>query len=305
MIGRLAAIAVVGAGLGAAAFWFLTTPVVIEAAELPDHAADLENGARMFHAGGCSSCHAAPGAKGDDKLKLGGGLELKTDFGIFRVPNISPDPETGIGRWSPVDFVNAVMHGVSPQGEHLYPSFPYASYSRMKVEDVLDLKAFLDTLPKVSHRVAGHDLPFPFSIRRGVGLWKLLYLDPAPVVRFAQPDGEVARGQYLVEGPGHCGECHTPRDFAGGLILSKWLEGAPNPDGKGVIPGITPASKEVGDWTGDDIVYALETGFTPSYDSFGGSMVEVQENLAQLPKADLEAIAAYLKALPGEGANTR
>ena len=173
------------------------------------------NGERIFYAGGCASCHAAPEAKGEDKLKLAGGLELNTPFGLFRVPNISPDPETGIGGWSTLDFVNAVMRGVSPGGAHFYPAFPYASYARMRIEDVIDLKAFMDTLPPVSNRVAGHELGFPFNIRRGVGLWKRLYLSDAPVLALADASEAVRRGQYLVEGPGHCGECHTSRDFDG------------------------------------------------------------------------------------------
>src|SRR5687768_14652259 len=184
--------------------WFITAPVRLEAAQLPAHAADPANGERIFHAAGCASCHAAPEAKGDEALKLGGGLELNTPFGIFRVPNISPDPETGIGGWSKEDFVNAVMRGVSPGGAHYYPAFPYPSYAKMRVEDVIDLKAFMDTLPVVSNQVAGHDLRFPYSIRRGVGVWKRLYLSTEPVLTVADADDLVRRGQYLVEGPGHC-----------------------------------------------------------------------------------------------------
>ena len=141
----------------------LTAPEPLSAAQLPVACADAGNGERIFHAAGCASCHAAPDAKGEDKLQLGGGLELATDFGIFRVPNISPDPETGIGGWSTLDFANAVLRGVSPGGAHYYPAFPYSSYIRMRPEDVIDLKAFMDTLPPVSNRVAEHDLGFPLQ----------------------------------------------------------------------------------------------------------------------------------------------
>ena len=295
---RRAAIVVVLLGLIAAAIgWFLTAPAPLQAAQLPAHEPDLANGELVFYAGGCTSCHAAPEAKGEEKLKLAGGLELVTDFGTFRVPNISPDKETGIGDWSTLDFANAVLRGVSPGGAHFYPAFPYSSYTRMTVEDVIDLKAFMDTLPAVTNRVADHSLGFPFNIRRGVGVWKFLYFSPDPVVALADASDVVKRGQYLVEGPGHCGECHTSRDMVGGLKKSLWLAGAPNPEGKGIIPNITPSEDGL-TWSESEIVDAFKTGFTPDFDTLGGRMGAVQENLSHLPDTDLQAIAAYLKAVP-------
>jgi mono/diheme cytochrome c family protein len=296
---RLAAIVAAVAILAAAIGWFLTAPKPLGASELPGHQPDPKNGELIFYAGGCTSCHAAPDTKGEEKLKLAGGLELKTDFGTFRVPNISPDKDTGIGNWSTLDFANAVLRGVSPKREHLYPAFPYPSYARMRIEDVIDLKAFMDTLPPVSNRVAGHDLGFPFNIRRGVGVWKLLYLSPEPVLGLRDASETVKRGQYLVEGPGHCGECHTSRDFMGGLKKALWLAGAPNPEGKGNIPNITPDPDGL-TWSESEIVETFKTGFTPSFDTLGGRMGDVQENLAHLPDADLQAIAAYLKAVPAQ-----
>lgn len=299
MLRRLLLATVVLAVAGTAIGWFLSAPQKLTAAELPQHDADLANGERVFYAGGCSSCHAAPGAAGDAKLTLAGGLELDTDFGIFRVPNISPDRATGIGGWSTLEFVNAVMRGVSPGGAHLYPAFPYPSYARMRVADVIDLKGFMDTLPAVENRVAVHDLKFPFGIRRGIGLWKRLYLpvdgSTEPVVPLPDDDAIAGRGQYLVEGPGHCGECHTPRNAFGGLDDALWLVGAKNPDGKGSIPNITPGVLK---WSQSEIVDALKTGFTPDFDTLGGSMAAVQQNLAHLPDEDLTAMAAYLKAVP-------
>ncbi len=297
MLKRILATIGILAVLAIALFWFLTAPEPLDAAQLPAHAADIANGERVFYAAGCSSCHAAPGAKGDDRLKLAGGLELQTDFGTFRVPNISPDLVTGIGGWSTLDFVNAVMRGVTPAGAHLYPAFPYPSYTRMHIEDVIDLKAFIDTLPAASNSVAGSSLRFPFNIRRGVGLWKRLYLSSAPVVDLADADESVRRGQYLAEGPGHCGECHTSRDFLGGLKTSLWLAGAPNPEGRGTIPNITPGPEGL-KWSEDEIVDTFETGFKPDFDTLGGSMGEVQENLSHLPDDDLRAMATYLKAIP-------
>jgi mono/diheme cytochrome c family protein len=293
---RFFAVLLILAICGGAAFWWLTAPQV--SLSLPEnHAADLANGERMFLAGGCSSCHAAPGAKGDDKLVLSGGLELNTPFGLFRVPNISPDPQNGIGGWTDEDFLKAMQHGVSPDNRHYYPAFPYTSYARMKPGDLIDMKAYLDTLPAVSNRIADHDLPLPFSVRRGLGLWKRLYLNDNPAVELGSVDDTLQRGQYLVEGPGHCGECHTPRNPIGGPRFEAWLAGAPNPDGDGVIPNITPGKDGIGDWAASDITYYLETGFTPDFDSVGGSMVSVQENMAKLPAEDREAIAAYLKAV--------
>ena len=285
---------------GFAAFWWLTEPERVAASALPAHTPDLANGERMFWAGGCASCHAAPGAAADADAKtvLVGGLAMATPFGTFRVPNITPDPETGIGGWSTADFVTAMTKGVDPAGRHLYPAFPYVSYQRMRMEDLIDLKGFLDTLPAVRSAVPPSEIAFPFSIRRGLGLWKLLYLDGRPYT----PDpawSEAARaGGYLVEGPGHCGECHTPRDLLGGMERDRWLAGGPAPDGEGTVPNITPVPSGFGAWSAEEIAYALESGFTPDFDSLGGSMGSVVTNMAHLEAADREAIAAYLKAIP-------
>jgi mono/diheme cytochrome c family protein len=278
-----------GLVVGGLLFWWLTQPAVLSSGDLPIHEADPENGRQVFNAGGCISCH------GPD---LGGGLEMHSDFGTFLVPNISPDSMYGIGGWSTLDLVNAMMLGVSPQGSHYYPSFPYTSYTRMKVQDVIDLKAYLDSFEPVANRVGPHEMGFPWSLRRGLGLWKLRYLEQGSVVESESDDVVLARGRYLVEAPGHCGECHTPRDSFGGLLLSQWLAGAPNPDGEGRVPNITPHEEGLGSWSESDIAYYLESGFMPDYDTVGGSMVEVQENMAKLPDSDRKAIAAYLKSIP-------
>ena len=161
----------------------------------------------------------------------------------------------------------------------------------------MDLKAFLDTLQPVSGRIEAHVLGFPWSVRRGIGAWKRRYLVMEPVATkdSSTPEG---RGRLLVEGAGHCGECHTPRDRFGGLVRERWLAGAPNPEGKGRIPNITPGGKNISGWSAADIAYYLESGFTPEFDTVGGSMVAVQENMAKLTSEDREAVAAYLKALP-------
>ncbi|WP_298986711.1 cytochrome c [uncultured Roseibium sp.] len=295
---------VVLAGIAAAIGWGLSAPTRMSAEEASAlKEGDPAKGELVFWAGGCASCHAEKGAKGDDLLNLGGGLRLETPFGVFVAPNISSSKADGIGGWSLIDFANAMTHGTSPDGQNFYPAFPYTSYARMTPEDLGDLYAFMATVPSVEGKAASHELGFPFNIRRGLGLWKRMFLDPAPVISQPSGDGEIdaelwERGRYLVEGPGHCGECHTPRDFTGGLVLSDWLGGAPAPTGEGRIPDITPTQGGFGSWSAADIAYYLESGFTPEYDSVGGEMVHVQENMARLPASDRNAIAAYLKAIP-------
>lgn len=300
LLGKLAVTVIALAAAGAVALWFLSAPERLDAETVAAlGAGDATRGERIFWAGGCTSCHARPKSEGAARLELAGGVELKTPFGIFVAPNISPNPEDGIGAWSVEDFANAMMRGVSPGGEHLYPAFPYASYARMNPADVADLYAFMKTLPAVAGKAPGHRLGFPFNIRRGLGLWKLLYLSSEPVVAFGDGTPEnVLAGRYLVEGPGHCGECHTPREFTGGLKKQEWLAGAVAAEGEGVVPNITSGEGGIGDWSESDIASFLETGFTPDFDSVGGTMVEVQRNMAQLTPEDRAAIAAYLKAVP-------
>jgi mono/diheme cytochrome c family protein len=281
--------------LGALAGWFVTAPQPLDQAERAQRRGDPARGARLFHAGGCASCHAAKSTKGEARLRLGGGAPLVTPFGRFQPPNISPGPD-GIGNWSPAEFDNAMRRGISPDGRHYYPAFPYTSYARMTPGDIADLFAYLTRLPAVAGKPAAGDIPFPFNIRRGIGLWKRLYLNPAPIVALPEnAPADVKAGQYLVEGPGHCGECHSPRDGLGGVDRARWLAGAADPEGKGRIPNITPGKLA---WSAAEIADYLKTGFTPDYDSVGGTMVEVQANMAELSDSDRAAIAAYLKAVP-------
>ncbi len=298
---RLVATGIIVLAAGALAWW-LTAPQPMSAGELPAHTPDVSAGERVFWAGGCASCHATPvdgkRAKGAAKLRLGGGAELDTPYGVFRVPNISSHPRDGIGGWSTLEFVNAMQRGIAPDGRHYYPSFPYTSYARMPVEDVMDLRAYLDTLPAVEGRIDDHELGFPWTLRRGIGAWKRRYLDTEPIVADTGSDTLAERGRVLVEGAGHCGECHTPRDAFGGMRLDRWLAGAPSLEGAGSVPNITPAGEETAGWSQADIAYYLESGFTPDFDTVGGSMVSVQENMAELTADDRAAIAAYLKSVP-------
>ena len=286
------------ASSGVLVFWALTIPQRLPGSAIATAPGDPGHGARLFWAGGCASCHAPATARGAERLKLSGGAPLETSPGRFHAPNISPHTSDGIGNWTLSDFANAMQKGVSPDGRHYYPAFPYTSYARMTATDIADLFAFLKTLPPVAGKAPETSLAFPYSIRRGIGLWKLAFLDPAPIATLPQDAPATARtGQYLVEGPGHCAECHTPRTLAGlgGTDHGRWLAGAPAAEGEGKVPGINPASLT---WSAAEIADYLETGFTPDYDSVGGSMASVQRNMAELPAEDRAAIAAYLKALP-------
>lgn len=290
---RLLISLIVLAALGFAAFWWITIPQTIAASALTAYTPNAQNGQTTFNAGGCSSCHAVP--KQDDRLKLGGGLPLTSPFGTFYVPNISPDPTDGIGRWSEADFVTAMLKGTSPDGAHYYPAFPYGSYHLAKLEDIRDLFAYLKTLAPVSGQTPPHDLPFPFNIRRTVGVWKFLFLGDKPFQPDPAQTAQWNRGAYLVNGLGHCAECHSPRNVLGGIVTAQRFAGGPNPEGKGWVPNIT--QKGLAEWSDKDIAYFLETGQTPDGDTAGGSMAPVIRNTSQLSADDRAAIAVYLKSL--------
>ncbi|MGO4705754.1 cytochrome c [Microvirga sp. 2MCAF38] len=292
--------------LGVVGFFLLTAPAawaflrgdsgMSEIVPAAGHAINLENGRTLFYAGGCSSCHAVPDQ--DDKTRLGGGLALKSPFGTFHVPNISPDRNDGIGSWSTADFIRAMREGVSPDGRHYYPAFPYASYQRMSVGDLADLFGFLQTLPAVQGRAPDHELPFPFNIRRGLGLWKLAFLDGRPFMPDAAKSPAWNRGAYLINGPGHCAECHSERNFVGAIVEDRRFAGGPDPEGgRGTVPNITPDPKGIGGWTKDELTTLFKTGETPSFDTVGGAMAPVVRNTAHLSDADREAMAEYLLTL--------
>lgn len=298
MLRKLVILVVAAAGLGLAAFWFVTMPETVPASALGSHTANADNGKTLFNAGGCTSCHATPNQ--DDRLKLGGGFALKSPFGTFYAPNISSDARDGIGGWSEAQFVTAMLKGTSPDGAHYYPAFPYPSYQRMTVGDVRDLFAYLKTLPAVQGRARAHELPFPFNIRRTLGGWKFLFLDGEAFKPDPSRSAEWNRGAYLVNGPGHCAECHSPRNALGGIVESQRFGGGPNPEGEGWVPNIT--QKRLADWSVKDIAFLLESGQTPDGDSVGSTMTKVVRNTGQLGDADRLAMATYLKSLaPVEG----
>lgn len=298
MLRKLVIPAIVVGVIGLALFWFLTIPATVPASALGAHQPNLDNGKTMFFAGGCASCHATPGQQ--DRTRLGGGLGLKSPFGTFYVPNISPDPKDGIGKWSEAEFVTAMVKGTSPDGRHYFPAFPFTSYRLMSTSDLRDLFAFIKTLPAVQGRVRDHDVPFPFNIRRSLGGWKLLFLESAAFQPDPSKSAEWNRGAYLVNGPGHCAECHSPRNILGGLDSSNRFAGGPNPEGEGWVPNITQARLK--DWSEGDFIDLLATGMTPEGDSVGSTMTPVIRNTSQLSPEDRKAMAVYLKSLaPVEG----
>ncbi|MFZ5708223.1 MAG: c-type cytochrome [Pseudomonadota bacterium] len=218
-------------------------------------------------------------------------------FGPFVAPNISPDPGQGIGSWQPIDPARAMTLGVSPEGRHDCPAFPCPSYIKAAPQDIVDLYAFLLTLPGGATPSQPHAIRFPFSIRRLVGLWKVLYLRKDWAVP-GELAPEQARGRYLAEALAHCAECHTPRNALGGPDLKRWLAGGPSPDGRDKFPNITPAGL---DWSEADIAEYLRSGFAPDFDSVGGPMALVVDSLSRLTDADRAAIAAYLRTVPPSG----
>jgi mono/diheme cytochrome c family protein len=206
------------------------------------------------------------------------------------------DRADGIGSWSTMDLANALRSGISPDGSHYYPVFPYPSYTHMQLEDVQDLMAYLRTLPAVTGRPLPHDLAPFFSIRRGVGFWKLLFFDRTPITPDPSRDVAWNRGRYLSEAVTHCAECHSSRNSLGAIKPDTRYAGGIDPEGVGYIPNITP--ERIGNGSARDIANMLKTGVTPSHGRVGSSMADVVTNTALLPQSDRDAIAAYIKSLP-------
>ncbi|WP_170844510.1 c-type cytochrome [Aliiruegeria lutimaris] len=252
------------------------------------------NGELVFWAGGCASCHASPGRLSSRAPQLGGGHAIQADQGLFRAPNISPDEQAGIGAWKLQDFDRAMRHGISLDGRAYYPAFPYTSYARMTDRDIVDLFAYLKALPSVDSPSKASRASFPVNQPGAMRTWQTLNLHPAPVMSFETPNAELARGQYLVEGPGHCGTCHTPRNALGGQKLGLWLSGAEMLDGSGYAPNLTPHEDGLAGWSSGEIIETLQ----PHEGAGFAGMAAIRIDLTHLPSRDLEAIAAYLKALP-------
>lgn len=287
------------AALGFAAFWGLSAPDPLTQADVPQHQADVANGERLYHASGCHSCHLpAPELTGVDAVLPAGGAPLKTPVGVFYPPNLTPDPETGLGNWSELDFLNAMQRGIGKSGRHLIPAFPYTSYAHMTREDALDVRAYLATLAPVKNPAKPQEVPFQPIVRRGIGLWKRIGFDTTVTVPDPGQSEAWNRGRYLVNGPGHCNECHTPRTVLMTSDVSRYLAGGPHPEGDGKVPSLRGLIERGRYKDANDIKLALQNGELLGYDKLSsGGMGKVQGNMAKLPDADVAAIADYLASL--------
>jgi mono/diheme cytochrome c family protein len=254
---------------------------------------DAKRGQYLAQAGGCLACHTE-----DNKgaTPFAGGRALKTPFGTFYGPNITPDQQAGIGRWTEADFIRAMRYGERRDGSNYFPAFPYPSFTRITDADLRDLWAYLRTLPPSGRANQAHDLRFPFGWRFPVTIWKWLFFTPGPFADDPAVSPTVNRGAYLVRALGHCSECHTPRNFVGGPKSGRFLAGGKGPDSKRV-PNLTPTRLK--SWTDGELREFLLTGATPDGDVPAEAMGEVIRNTtSRLTTEDLGAIIAYLRSLP-------
>lgn len=251
-------------------------------------------GKYIFDAAGCYACHTqANGAP------IAGGGALRTPFGIFYAPNITPDAEFGIGKWTEADFIRALREGVSPRGDDYYPVFPYTSYTKMSERDIRDLFAYLKTTVPAKTARRSHELSFPYSIRTALIPWRWLNFTAGEWKPDPGRHAVINRGAYLVQAIAHCGECHTPRGSLGGPDRANDLSGARMPVGDLVASNLTPDKSGLDDWSEADIVDLLETGSLPQGGTVGGEMAEVVKHAtSRLTLEDRRAIAVYLKSLP-------
>lgn len=280
------------------AFAAATVVGIVQAeAQAPADAAAIKRGEYIFNAGGCAGCHTD--SKNNGQL-LAGRRALSTPFGTFYGPNITPDRLHGIGAWSEADFIRALREGVRPDGAYYFPVFPYTSFTGMSDADIKDLRAYLMSLPAVAQPNKPHDISFPFGWRFLQMGWRWMNFTQGPFKPDPGKSAELNRGAYLVQALAHCGECHTPRNFMGGLKTGLVYAGTPDgPEGERV-PNITPhPDSGIGKWSPADILDLLKSGMTPEGDFVGSSMAEVVRNTTgKLNDADLKAIVAYLRTLP-------
>lgn len=259
---------------------------------------DAKRGAYIYTAAGCQGCHTAP-ADAKKKVYLAGGRGLKTPFGTYYSPNITPDKETGIGKWSEADFKRALRDGKRPDGANYFPVFPYPAYTKMTDGDIADLWAHMKSLAPVKRANREHEVGFPFSLRLAVGVWRIMHFKSGPMAPDPSRSEGWNRGAYLSEALSHCGECHTSRDMLGGLKLDMHMAGAIDGPGGEPVPNITPDKETgIGNWSTDDYESLLSLGMLPDGDFIGGEMTEVYENISKLTSDDLKAMIEYLMALP-------
>ena len=293
IVGGLAIVALIGGAIAAFAVAFRPA---IETSEPPApqsfEPALVKRGRDLAAIGNCSDCHTAPGGK-----SFAGGLPVPTPFGAIYSSNITPDPDTGIGRWPEAAFQRAMRSGVDRAGHHLYPTFPYDHFTNVTDEDDHALYAFLMTRPAVRAPARANDLAFPFNQRFVVAGWKLLFLKRGTYKADSTQSAEWNRGGYLVAGLAHCGACHTPRNalgaekasasFSGGDV-DNWHAYAINAQSRSPLP-----------WTTDALFNYLRYGWDSDHGVARGPMAEVTANLSSVPESDVRAIALYMTSLFG------
>ena len=278
-------------GLAAASIIVAALPAT--AAAQPDL---IQRGAYLVRAAGCVTCHTDSKGGGQS---FAGGHGLKTPFGIYYSPNITPDKETGIGTWSDEDFLAAIKRGQRSDGSHYFPVFPYTTYTLMRDEDALAIKAYLFSLSPVSAENKEHDVDMPFNWRWTMLFWKWMYFDERDFVPDDSQDDVWNRGAYLVEALAHCGECHTPRNFAGALVREMWMAGTEDGPEGDAAPNLT-TDKDTGlGWTDEQLTFFLKTGTKPGWDEAEGVMADaINDGYRHLTEEDREAITKYINSLP-------
>ena len=281
-------------GISVISAWPITEPE-----QLGVIAGDAYRGAYLARASGCVACHTDLEAGG---AALAGGAPLDTPFGSFVPPNLTPDPEHGIGDWTLDQFAVAVRQGVRPDGKAYYPAFTYEFYADFSDQDIADLWQAFRTVSPVAEPAADHDVNFPFNMRWGLKLWRAAYMEPAEISPVLGRSEAWNRGQQLVTGAAHCAACHSGRNVFGGLKESEWLAGNARLPGGSSAPSILAADLAEKGWTVANLSYALKAGIKPDGDVFGGSMAEVvQGGTYFLDDSDREAIATYLLSDEGAG----
>ena len=261
----------------------------------PQEFAQIERGRYLTVLSDCASCHTAPGSN----APFAGGRAIETPFGNIVAPNITPDPETGIGSWSNDAFDAAVRDGIRPTGSHLYPAMPYNAYRKMSRGDILAIRAYLNTVTPVRNAVVANTLPFPFNIRAAMLVWNALYFTKGEYQADPHKSGEWNRGAFLVQGPGHCGACHTAKTLLGGDKADQYLKGAYLQGWS--APDITDDARlGVGEWSQEDLVAYLKSGHNRITAATGPMAEVVALSTAFMTDPDLKAIAVYLKSLSGK-----
>ena len=269
---------------------------------------NIERGKYIFNSSGCMNCHSPDRAR-----PLSGGKKMATSFGTFFTPNITPDKVNGIGAWSDEDFLKAVKRGISPDGQYYYPSFSFASYSKLTDSDVLDMRAYMNTLAPLPDKNKPHEIKFPMNQRKILFAWRALNFRREHVSAAEEnvfkyqgtfrphknKSKEWNNGAYLVEGALHCTECHTPRNSMGGLVVNKWMAGGVLADEDNPASNITPDKDTgLGSWTKEDWTTFLKEGSTPDGDDVGGEMYRIiKYGTAHLTKSDLDDVITYLQDL--------